>query len=322
MTDSFLLGVDGGGTQTTALLADTTGVVLGRGSASSSNHHAVGEGAAQDALEAAIGQACAMARVSPERIMAACFGLAGAGRPADRARLRELIRPILRGIEPQVTHDTELALAAGTPVGWGVAVVAGTGSSSFGRGPSGATARAGGWGWLIDDDGGGFKIGLAALRAVVRAADGRGPATTLSAAVLGHWSLATADGLVATVYRTPLPREEIAALAPQVEAAAEAGDPVARELVESAGRELALLAVQVASALGLEGEAPLALTGGVFTRGRAVATAALAALGSARPRFAPVCFVDQPALGALVLAGRERGLELADRLDSSRPVKL
>ena len=299
---THFLGVDGGGTQTTALVADQSGRVIGSGRAGSSNLHAAGESAALAALDDAVQQACSMAGIQREALRVACLGLAGAARPDDQERLRNWAARALPGVAVHLVTDMALVLAAGTPAGWGVAVIAGTGSSISGRTPDGRLSRAGGWGWALGDEGSGFAIGLGALRAVVRAADGRGPETALREAVLTQWSLADASRLVAAVYRTPFPRAEIAALAAVVESIASAGDPVARSLVTEAGRELALGVATVVQSLALPAPVPLALAGGVLTRGQLVVEALLARLSESGVICSPVQRVAEPARGAIELA--------------------
>ncbi len=299
---SHFLGVDGGGTQTTALVADEAGRVIGRGGAGSSNLHAAGEAAALSALDDAVQQACASAGIRPRDLRAACLGLAGAARPDDQERLNAWAARALPGVALHLVTDMALALAAGTPAGWGVAVIAGTGSSIVGRSPDGRTSRAGGWGWALGDEGSGFAIGLGALRAIARGADGRGPETALRDAVLSQWSLADPSRLVAAVYRTPFPRAEIAALAAVVERVASDGDAVARALLTEAGRELALGVAMVVRGLSLPAPVPLALAGGVLTRGQAVAEALVSHLSELAVTCSPIERVMEPAQGALVLA--------------------
>jgi N-acetylglucosamine kinase-like BadF-type ATPase len=299
-----VLGVDGGGTQTRAVLADMNGRVLGRGSAGSSNLHAVGEEAALEALRTAIAEAWRAAQLPAGLPHAACLGLAGAARPADRERLRLWAARALPGVALEVVTDAELVLAAGTPAGWGVGVVCGTGSIAFGRGPDGRMARAGGWGWAMGDEGSGYAMGLATLRAVARAADGRGPRTALSDTVRAHWSLASAEDLIQRVYRAPYPRADIAALAGLVEAAALAGDQTAGAIVRESAGELALAVMTVVRTLGLVGTIPAALAGGVFVNGKAVREAFAAAIEAAGVRLEPLRTVEEPAMGAVALARR------------------
>ena len=171
------LGVDGGGTHTRAVLVDARGREIGRGQAAGANWASVGVAAALANIQRAVAAARAAAGVAgPAR--AAWCGLAGVDRPADRA----LIAPGLRDLAAtlRLTNDAELALAV-LPDRAGVCLVAGTGSIAVGRAPDGRTARAGGWGHVLGDEGSGYDIGRQALLAVARAADGRGPATALTA---------------------------------------------------------------------------------------------------------------------------------------------
>ena len=131
------------------------------------------------------------------------LGLAGVDRPEDRALFEGWAAGRFGGAPVVIANDAELVLAAGTPDGWGIALISGTGSIVFGRSPHGEMARAGGWGHILGDEGSGYAIGVEALRAVMRAFDGRGPATALTDAVLLHWSLKTPPDLVGRVYRDP-----------------------------------------------------------------------------------------------------------------------
>jgi N-acetylmuramic acid 6-phosphate etherase len=304
MVAEFILGVDGGGTKTTALVASATGRVLGRGTAGSSNLHAVGEAEALDALRVAIAEAYAAAQLPPRLPRAACLGLAGVARPTDQGQLRAWAEQALPGVAIRIVNDAELVLAAGTPEGWGIAVISGTGSIAFGRSPDGRIARAGGWGWALGDEGSGYAIGLAALRAVARAADGRGPRTTLTEAILARWSLAGPEALVGEVYRTPFPRAEISALATLVEVVADEGDEVALTILRDSGWELALAATSVARALEFTGPTPGGLAGGVLVNGHWVRTAFAEVLAEAGLWIDPVQSVAEPVLGAIVLARR------------------
>ena len=302
MAVAVLLGVDGGGTKTTALVADADGRVLGRGTAGGSNAKSTGEAAARAAVWGAIEQAYAAAglRVQPPR--AACLGLAGVDTPGDAAQWAPWVAQVLPGAQVRIVNDIDLVLAGGTPEEWGVAVIAGTGAIALGRAKDGRAARVGGWGWLLGDEGSGFWIGLRALQAVTRADDGRGPQTALTETVLARWGLAAPEGLLAAAYRTPFPRAEIAALTGAVEAAAGEGDETALAITREAGLELALAAEAVVRRLGLGAPVPGALAGGVLVRGRAVREAMLAALRKRGLALDPVQLVDEPAKGAVVIA--------------------
>jgi N-acetylmuramic acid 6-phosphate etherase len=304
---SLYLGIDGGGTHTIALLARAkTGGgwdVLSRGEAGPSNLQAVGADRALAALDEAVGKAFAAARVERGPVAAACLGLAGAGRPEDQAIIREWAGRVSLAAAVDVTGDTPLLLAAGTPEGWGVALVAGTGSMAFARDREGRTARAGGWGYLMGDEGSGYALVLAGLQAVARAADGRGPATGLTHGFLDRLKLTRPQELVGAAYRGGLDRTTLSALVPVVFEAAEAGDAVAAGIVADGAEQLAATVASAARPLHLEqAPFPLALAGGVLLASASYREKVLAALAICGLHVGPVTLVREPAEGALRLA--------------------
>lgn len=299
MTD-LLLGVDGGGTKTRAVVAAADGHVLGEGLAPSCNQYTVGFEAAAMALRAAIGQALASVPGATLPVAAACFGLAGVDRPGDDALFagwaeRERIARRVR-----IVNDGELVLAAGTPDGWGIAVIAGTGSICFGRAPDGRAARAGGWGWLLGDEGSGYDMAVRALRLATQTADGRAAAPSILRMVLEQWSLGAPDDLVPHAYRPQTTAAVVARLAAPLAALGEAGDPHARVILEAGGRELARHVDVVARKLDLSCP-PLALAGGLLVASRVMREAILAAVTI---EIGPATVVADPTLGAIALARR------------------
>ena len=297
----LVVGVDGGGSKTLTLVADTQGTILGRGIAGPSNYQVVGQEAACAAIATAIRGARAQI---PGELSALCLGIAGAGRASDRALFQGWAEARYPGIPISVVHDGQLALAAGTPEGWGIAVLCGTGSLIYGEDRQGRPARAGGWGYLLGDEGSGYAIGLAALRAVACAADGRGPATALTQAILEHWSLDQPQDLIAHVYRPRLPRTEIAGLTEIVVDIAERGDQVAGELLRAAGEELAQAARAVASQLALPLPIPCALAGSVILHAAPVRQSFQQAATVQGLALGPITPVPEPARGAVRLARR------------------
>jgi N-acetylmuramic acid 6-phosphate etherase len=306
---SFFLGIDGGGTSTVALLARPEGggghVVLGRGVAGPSNLHAVGH-AALTALGEAVRGAFAAAGLAPQPVAAACLGLAGAGRPDDQRIIHDWAREVRLAAQVEILGDVPLLLEAGTPEGWGIAIVAGTGSIAFGQSPDGRTARAGGWGYLLGDEGSGYALTLAGLQAVARAVDGRGPATALTALFLKRFGLQQPQELIATIYRGNWDRTRLAALAPEVLEAA-AIDAVAATVVAHGADALAEAAVAVSRQLGWQGKyIPLALAGGVLLGNEAYRQRLLEALAQRGVTAEPVSLVAEPAEGALRRAVKHR----------------
>lgn len=300
--EELVLGFDGGGTRTVALLAARNGTgwrLLGRGESGPSNRQAVGTPAALAALDAATDGAFAAAGRVRRPVCAAVLGLAGAGRPEDREVVRGWATKVTLAPAVDVIEDAALLLAAGTPDGWGVAVVAGTGSMAFARAADGRTARSGGWGHLLGDEGSGYAVALAGLRAAARAADGRGPRTILTDRLLAAFSLSRPEELVGVVYRGA-DRAALAALAPIVLDAA--ADPVAAEIAAAAAAELAAAAEAAARQLGHVSAFPVALAGGLFESRPDYRARFLAALAERGIVPAPVAVVREPAEGAVRLA--------------------
>src|SRR6185295_12844752 len=184
----YIIGVDGGGTKTLALLGDLDGNVLARGVSGPSNTNAVGFDVACSALESAM----LMARKDyPGEISALCLGLAGAGRAEDIERFQNWAVDNFPRAAVKVVSDADILLMAGAPSGPALALICGTGSIVYGRTVTGELIRAGGWGYLFGDEGGGYAIGIAALRKMMQAYDGRRPETLLSELVLERYGLHT-----------------------------------------------------------------------------------------------------------------------------------
>jgi N-acetylglucosamine kinase-like BadF-type ATPase len=297
----LLLGIDGGGSRTRVAIADASGALLGKGQAGSSNHQSVGFAAATQALHEAIGAARMDAGLEPDtRFDAACFGLAGAGRPDDQMRF--MAWAAQHGIATNVrcVSDAEIILAAGTPEQWGVALISGTGSLCWARSPDGSSLRVGGWGYLLGDEGSGYDLALRALRIAAQTADGRADAHGLLAAVLEHWGLDEPAELIGYVYRAELARASIAEVGKLVLDLAEAGDAHAVKLMEQAGDELAHMLTVAVRRMQVDAP-PVALAGGMFARSMLLRAALLSRAGA---RLGQVTFVDEPVAGAIMLARR------------------
>lgn len=299
----LVVGVDGGATRTLALLADAaTGRVVGRGEAGPSNIQAVGEEAALRELGLATDRAFAAAGLPRAAVGAACLGLAGIDLDG-----RDVIDRWATGVgltdRLSVANDAALLFAAGTPEGWGLAVIAGTGSNCLTLGPDGHEARAGGWGYVMGDEGSAYLVGLRGLRAACRAADGIGEPTALLAAYLGKLGSADPRDFIPTVYRGAWDQAAIAGMAPLVLDAAAAGDATADRIVREEAAELARTAAAAVRHGRLDpGAVPVALAGGLVLRGERFRGLFLDGLRAAGVTPSAVGLVDEPAAGAVVLA--------------------
>lgn len=307
----LVLGIDGGGTRTRAWLADAEASAatsatepLAVGEAASSNVNAVGQNAAFTNIELAIRRAFAALGRPRQTVSAACLAVAGAGTAARRQPLEAWAVGQAIAERLLITHDAAPILAAGTSAGVGIALIAGTGSLAYGQASDGRTARAGGWGATLGDEGSGYSLALAGLRSIARAADGSGPATLLTQAFLEELGLPGTDALITYLASEGADVPSIAALAPVVLNAASAGDVVASRLTAEAIRELAALVRTVAVRLFRSGEPwELALAGGMLSES-AIRDGVLSLLADEGDSPVSRQFVDAPVRGAIELARR------------------
>ncbi len=257
---SFFLGIDGGGTKTRCALGDETRM-LATAVAAGCNVVRAGEDRAREALHAVIRQVCATANIAPDQIRGISIGAAGAARPDVSRKIRNIVAEITPA-SIEVVGDMVIALEAAFGTGPGVIAIAGTGSIVHGRDAAGCTARAGGWGFAISDEGSGQWIGRRAVTAILQAHD-EGQPITLTSRVLEAWNLSSLDELVQKANSTPPP--DFPHLVPIVISAAESADPAACTLLAEAGSRLARLAAIVLRRLAANAPyLPVALTGSVF----------------------------------------------------------
>lgn len=294
----LLLGVDGGGTKTRAVITDSDFQVLGEGIAGPSNPLRVGIGNAAAAIREAFDKACAAAGVQPIDIAAAEVGLAGVRREDLRERMRETL--IGLGISSlEVVTDADIALFGATAGAPGVVIIAGTGSICCGKNARGKYACAGGWGPLAGDEGSGSWIARRALQAVARGEDGRGRPTALAEAACAYFNVATPDNLSTAIYAPSMTNDRIAGFCKYVVEAAQNSDLVARDLLAEAGAELAAAAAAVIGKLRMEGERfQVAYVGGVFSAGDLV----LKSLREKVAHAAPQSFLAPPLLSPVIAA--------------------
>ena len=295
-----VLGIDAGGTKTMCLLANDRGEVLAQTRASGANLQVMGEFGVEKILHRVMDETLGDLDIKLDAI---CLGIAGVDRPRDAQTIRDVMRRIGQKTRTVVVNDALVALVAGAGEQAGVVVVAGTGSIAYGHDAEGRAARAGGWGYLLGDEGGGFWIGRSALSAVVRQFDQRGPATLLTDLVLAHMQLSTPAEVIHAIYDRGLQRHSIAGLAGVVQRAMEAGDAVAGEILDRAATELAAAASSVVTRLGMRGDVfPTVLAGGMFKGIPSLVTAVTTRLAEVAPRSEVRRLEIEPANGAVTLA--------------------
>ena len=260
---ALYLGVDGGQSSTTALVADEQGEILGRGAAGPCNHTSGDEAETKLRLVVTecVNLACRSAGIQqPFTFEAACFGMSGG--PADK---KAILESAIAARKWFITDDGLIALSGALSGEPGVITIAGTGSIAMGRGPSGEIRRAGGWGYVFGDEGGAFDIVRQALRACLRAEEGWGEGTNLSGMFLSQMGCADMNAALHLFYTAGWPRSRVAKLAPAVDECAQLGDSVAKRVLENAAQSLALFAQSVSRQLWPEGSmVNCSYIGGVF----------------------------------------------------------
>jgi N-acetylglucosamine kinase-like BadF-type ATPase len=306
----YFLGVDGGQSSTTALVGDGDGRVVGYGRGGPCNHVKTGDGREKfvHAIGGCVGAALAQAGLPPDvAFRSACLGFSGG--PADK---EAILHEILRAERMTVTNDGVIALSGATAGAPGIIAIAGTGQLALGRNADGRVARAGGWGYMFGDEGGGFDIARQALRAALRQHEGWGGQTALHDLLLAETGARDANDLMHRFYTSDWPRPKIAALSQLVDAAARAGDALAREILMDAARAQAGFVAAVRGQIFAEGE-PLVVAhiGGVWRselmRERFCALVELSdGVRVSEPLLGP-------AAGALLDAYREAGLAVSLR---------
>jgi N-acetylglucosamine kinase-like BadF-type ATPase len=315
-----VLGVDGGGSKTHALVADERGEVLGFASSGRSNWEDTGLEAAGAALAEAIGGALAAAQVPPGALAASAFGLAGLDWDPDRPMLGALLDPLGLAGPRRLENDSFIALRAGASQPFGVVVIAGTGHVAAGRDPAGRTVRTLGLGPMYGDFGSATDVAEEAVRAVADAYTGRGPATSLSRLLPPLAGCASAEQLLQRLSRGLVPLPEAAPLVLQE---AEAGDPACRQIVLHAGASLGESAAVVARRLGLGGQRfEMVMAGGLFrSRNRLLEGTLVDTMARQAPQAVPVHLTCRPVVGAaldaLDLAGLPTDPGVRDRMVAS-----
>lgn len=293
----FAAGIDGGGTKTTAQLRALNGNILCQRSFGAFNLNSIGA----ERFAALLDEITVWLRAQGECV-SLCIGGAGISN-------REVKRLVGEAMERaglpcwRLVGDQEIALYGALEGNPGCALIAGTGSICFGRNEAGESARAGGWGHLIDDGGSGYALGRDALEILVRSWDGR-QAPAILTKLLENAGLNTREALIDRVYGGD--KSRVAAYAPMVEQAAALGDETALTILRCNAAKLGQLVQAVTKALNMEtGEA--ALLGGLLTNDTILRRETVAWLNRELPRMTPVHprqdAVSGAALMALEMAG-------------------
>jgi N-acetylglucosamine kinase-like BadF-type ATPase len=267
MRQAPILAVDGGNSKSELLLVGRDGRLLAFVRGASISHQAVGlePGLARlrQLVQAAVDEAGI--RPSPPVAELGVFCLAGADLRSDINQLATALRQERMADEIVVLNDTRAALRAGSPSGWGVAIICGSGVNSIGVTPDGRVAGLPALGNIAGDWGGGRAVGEAGLAAALRGRDGRGPRTSLERSLPAHFGFGRPLSVTWALYHGRIAEERLRELSPLVFAAAMEGDGVARGIIDRLADELAAMAVATMRRLRLvRAEVDVVLAGGVI----------------------------------------------------------
>jgi N-acetylglucosamine kinase-like BadF-type ATPase len=304
----YMIGVDGGGTGTVAVLTEEDGTILHSVEGPASNYHAVGRESAQAALRQVVTGVLKGAGKSLSDCKVAVFGIAGLNNAHDAAAYDEMISPIGLGGQVVIENDIVIAWAAATACEPGAVVIAGTGASAFGVNAKGERHKTLGWDYVVADQGSGYSIGLAGLKAAFKVWDGRIENSLILQAMIDHYQLKSVEEMLTLAYTPDFGKPEIASFAREIAACATAGDETSQEILRWAGDELAISVCAVIKKLGMENESFVCgLVGGTFRAGPHLLTPFTNRVQSLAPKVTiePVRF---PAvIGAILLAHYRNG---------------
>jgi len=296
------LGIDAGGTKTDCAVSNGA-ELLGQATGASCKLARVGKERGRENLQAVIRQATQTAHVDASEIQHVCIGMAGASLAEAVHWAQQTIRELIPESTIYVAGDHVIAHRAAFGTSPGVLVISGTGSIAFGRNQNGETARAGGWGPNVSDEGSAFWVGREAVTEALHAFD-FGKSNGLLATISDCWKVAPEE--VIRLANSSEPR--FPELAGSVVNAAEHGDAKARAITDRAGKALAGLASAVINRLWPDGGVvPVALAGGVLQGSPLVRQVFKEAMKSEQPQAAVSFAFVRPVLGALEIAA-QRGV--------------
>jgi N-acetylglucosamine kinase-like BadF-type ATPase len=301
----YVFGVDGGQTSTKCALVTTEGRVLAYGSGGGLIHLSAhgGEERLVVALRDAFATAFAAAGIAPQPVAAIGLGLTGAeGGTPESDTAKALVARVIEAPQVEVQSDAHAALLGAHGGRPGMIAIAGTGSHIMGIDAQGRVARAGGWGWLLGDEGSALWIGRCGLAAALHADDGVGGPTALEGLMRAHLGVASLRDIKRVVYATDFGARGFASLAPIVSRAASSGDHVAQAIIAHAANELAVRVLAVQRRLALAADVPVSPVGGAYDHVCGLRQGFERALRRQNPAARIVAPEYPPVLGAALMA--------------------
>lgn len=300
MENYYIIGIDGGGTGTVGILTTEIGQRLAQVQLGPSNYHVVGEAKTQAVLRSVVEELCEKAGIPPASSIRFCLGMAGLGRAEDKKVISRICDELGINENRILTHDAHIALVGGTEKQHGVIVISGTGAIAYGINADGKEARASGWGYLLGDEGSGYDIAIKGIRAIARAADGRGSPTGLTNQILNALELNGPSDLIRWVHAAS--RDAIAQLSKVVFDVARTMDVTAERIVDEAADELVCAASSVIEQLEFVGSFDIVLSGGNLIHQPMFADKLRRQFARIAPEASVLFPKHEPAYGAVLVA--------------------
>lgn len=326
MSERVVIGIDGGGTRLRAAIVSCSGELMGLGESGSGNYHDVGLERVRRHIDTAVAKAWAATASAPREATAIFLGLGSIVTREDQEAIRTVVCEL--SLAPRnaigVDHDLRVALMGGLAGQPGIVLIAGTGSSCYGRDKNGNAWQSGGWGPTLDDPGSSFWLGRQAMIAAIRNYDGRGEKTQLQYKIVDALKLEDIKHILRRVELEGMSRGEVAALARLVTESAAAGDTVACQIIQKGTDELARMVAAVASRMAATSPTkqriPVVVTGGLTSAGQVFFTPLTRSL----TQLAPTTNLQAPflppvlgaALAAIELSGETLNSDVVQRLES------
>lgn len=298
----YFLGIDGGGTKTAFCITDETGFVLAEHTDVGTSYRHRGFDAVCETLELGVNTVLEKAKLTLELLTGICFGAPCYGESrADDAILLRLVTDLFAPLPVRIVNDVVVGYAGALALKSGVHIVAGTGAIAFGRDPSGATARAGGWDEFFSDEGSCYWLGKKAMALFAKQSDGRLPRGPLYDVMREHFELEEDIDFVTAALELAKERESVAKLQLLLLKAAELKDSAAEHAYEEAAQELAQLVTGIRASLRFAtNPLPVSYSGGLFRTGERILTPLRKLLTPMGCQLTPARFV--PHVGAALLA--------------------
>lgn len=308
--NQYIIGMDGGGTKTHAVIADSSGIVLAEHIAGPSNFQIIGVETAASTIYSLVLSCCESVGCTPKAVAAVVCGLTGAGRPGDQKRMADGLKKYARSKRTAlkkviIESDARVALEGAFNGNAGIILIAGTGSIAFGKDGKGIVHRVGGWGRILGDEGSGYYLGRLGLTAVAHAIDGRGVTTSLTKMIAKEFGLTDQTAIINAVYKNNF---DVASVAPLVLTAAEKKDRVCRTIVEQSVLdladhiEIASKKIDASRKSAVRSKIPVAFIGGLIANDTILYRLLSAFIRSNIPGVEIITPMSTPAFGAVILA--------------------